>query len=69
MPSTDQFDLVRRLGVQVIEVPDRLPHPIVWVEDMGLAFVSRAFSPCQVEAAADELLSAAFLAVPAPKSS
>lgn len=57
MDSVDAFELVTRLGTQVIEVPN-LPRPLMYVREYDLALVRDDLSPeCRAEVA-DWLLSA-----------
>lgn len=60
MQAAAPFDLIVRLGLcQVVQVDQRLPQPVMWVEEDRVAFISAGLSHGCLEAAADELLSLA----------
>lgn len=53
------FDLVRRLGIRVVQVDEDLPLPVLYSREHSLAFVSSGLDRQGEEDAADWLLSAA----------
>lgn len=50
-PDDDPFDLPRRFGLTIVEVPD-LAHPAVYVHGYDIGLVRAGLShPCQASAA------------------
>jgi len=59
------FDLVRRFGIRVVEVPD-LPRVVIYLHRYDLALVNADLDPQTRAVAADWLLSEAAALTPRP---
>lgn len=53
-----EFQIVRALGVRVVECHETLPHPAIYCAVMGIAFVSAGLTPQERQETADQLLAA-----------
>ena len=58
LPEDDPFDLVRRFGIQVVEVA-RLRDPVVYIDEHEIALIRAGLPAACLEYVASVLLSAA----------